>query len=1474
MTLTRFRRSAVSRSFVVALVMVTSALLVLGPAFADLQRIVRSKPQLHIARASHTSTQLADGDILVIGGERDGQTVADAEIINSDSLSVRLGARLAFARAEHSASLLADGRVLVAGGRDSAGALDSIEMYDPQSGLFSFAGRMSVPRVGHTATQLLDGDVLIAGGDGRGTAEIFRAATSTFSLVAAPMSSQRQNHSSITLKDGRVLIVGGSDGQGRALQTAEIFNPQTGEFITIGEMRSPRLAPTLRLLPDGKVQVIAGQGLVTMEMFNPRGYFTAQVRLPNSLLRKSAGSGFNAGVSSVGSSRDAAPARVAKFDGATETSLPNGRTLRVGGNDAKGRALNTVEVLSDSVEAWVTTDKTDYPPGEVVTITGGGFLAGETINLVITRSPQTAEERQMTFTSVADASGNFVNTDFVTLEEDFGASFLLTATGATSGRQAFTSFTDAHSLSSVSPATGSTSGGTAVTISGSGFLPATQASYVVKFDGLNATGVTRTNSNTLTATTPAHALGFVNVAVTMTTSSASETVTLTNGFQYVAACTAVSVATDPTPQSVTYGDNGTFTASATGNPAPTVQWQVSTGGPFTDVPGAISTTLVVTAPTVAQSGSQYRAVFTNTCGGTQTATTNAATLTVTPATVTVTPDSGQSKVYGTTDPVLSYALTQSVTVSGALNRVAGEPVGAYAIGLGSLASTSNNYTLVLSSTPVTFAITPASLTITADSSSKTYGQTVTFAGTEFTTSTLFNGDTVTSVSLTSAGAAATATVSGYPIVPSGASGTGLGNYTISYVDGTLTVDPASLTITADSSSKTYGQTVTFAGTEFTTSTLFNGDTVTSVSLTSAGAAATATVSGYPIVPSGASGTGLGNYTISYVDGTLTVDPASLTITADSSSKTYGQTVTFAGTEFTTSTLFNGDTVTSVSLTSAGAAATATVGGYPIVPSGASGTGLGNYTISYVDGTLTVDPASLTITADSSSKTYGQTVNFAGTEFTTAGLINGNTVASVTLASAGAPASATVDTYPIVPSDASGTGLGNYTISYVNGTLTVDPASLTITANSSSKTYGQSVIFAGNEFTTAGLINGNTVTSVTLASAGAPASATVNTYPIVPSNASGTGLGNYTISYVNGTLTVDLASLTITANSSSKTYGQAVTFAGTEFTTSTLFNSDTVNSVTLTSTGAGAFAPAGSYTIVPSAASGSGLTNYTINYVNGTLTVLQAAATVTYTGPEFITATAKKNGGFTATITSSATVQVPVGTIPSGMTIVFTADNGGTGCTAPVGSIGGTNTTGTATCTWEVTSNNLPGATYTVTATLASQNYSGSDVGSVNVAAPGTNFITGGGHVILGSTSAGLYPGSAGTKTNFGFNVKYNRSGTNLQGNLNVILRQVVGATTRVYQVKGNVLSQLSVSGNKATFNGKANMTDITNPLNPVSLGGNLVLQLDMSDNGEPGSGDTIGLTVYNGDGGLMFSNSWSGTKSLEQTLNGGNLSVK
>ena len=282
--------------------------------------------------------------------------------------------------------------------------------------------------------------------------------------------------------------------------------------------------------------------------------------------------------------------------------------------------------------------------------------------------------------------------------------------------------------------------------------------------------------------------------------------------------------------------------------------------------------------------------------------------------------------------------------------------------------------------------------------------------------------------------------------------------------GSQTITPAPLVITADNATKTYGQTVTFAGTAFTESGLVNTDTVTSVTLTSSGTAATATVAGspYAITPSAAVGSGLGNYTITYDAGKLTVNAAALTITANNATKTYGQTVAFAGTAFTESGLVNTDTVTSVTLTSSGAAATATVAGspYTITPSAAVGIGLGNYTITYDAGKLTVNTAPLTITANNATKTYGQTVAFAGTAFTESGLVNTDTVTSVTLTSSGTAAAATVagSPYAIVPSAAVGSGLGNYTITYKNGTLTVNKDATTTTATTSipSGSMGQTV----------------------------------------------------------------------------------------------------------------------------------------------------------------------------------------------------------------------------------------------------------------------------------------------------------------------------------------------------------------------------------------------------------------------------------
>src|SRR5262249_19431762 len=106
--------------------------------------------------------------------------------------------------------------------------------------------------------------------------------------------------------------------------------------------------------------------------------------------------------------------------------------------------------------------------------------------------------------------------------------------------------------------------------------------------------------------------------------------------------------------------------------------------------------------------------------------------------------------------------------------------------------------------------------------------------------------------------------------------------------------------------------------------------------------------------------------------TTTATKAALTITANDQSKTYGQTVTFAGTEFNASGLKFNDTVTSVSLTSTGAAATATVAGspYAIVPSAAVGNGLSNSNITYTIVLLSVAKRDATWTTNPDSKAFG------------------------------------------------------------------------------------------------------------------------------------------------------------------------------------------------------------------------------------------------------------------------------------------------------------------------------------------------------------------------------------------------------------------------------------------------------------------------------------------------------------------------
>lgn len=495
---------------------------------------------------------------------------------------------------------------------------------------------------------------------------------------------------------------------------------------------------------------------------------------------------------------------------------------------------------------------------------------------------------------------------------------------------------------------------------------------------------------------------------------------------------------------------------------------------------------------------------------------------------------------------------------------------------------------------------------------------------------------------------------------------GTATITVTVIDGdgmstndsfVLTVSPAQLTVTIDSFSRAYGATnPVFTG---SISGLQSGDDI-GLSL-STGAALASPVSSYAIVPTFLDPSNrLGNYTIVTNGGTLTVTQASLTVTASSTGKTYGQTLNFAGTEFGTAGLVNGDMVTSVTLSSDGAVATAAVNSYNIIPSGAVGTGLGNYTIHYVNGTLTVNPATLTVAAVSTNRVYGATnpvftVSYSGFAPGDGTNVLGGSPALSTTADTNSP----VGNYTIQITQGSLSST-NYGFSFTNGTLTVTSDGLMVTANSTNKVYGQSLAFAGTEFTAIGLVNGDTVTNVSLSSAGAVGTAGVGSYGIVVTNAVGTGLTNYTITYTNGTLAVNAAALTITANSASKTYGNtdpALTYqlAG------HLYNGDTLSGALSRVAGEAV----GSYAIQQNTLSAG--SNYTNTYQGANLRILRRfllvqannasrsygqtnpVFTVTYTG--FATGDGPNSLSGTLVFTTAATPTSTPGTYsisPSGL----------------------------------------------------------------------------------------------------------------------------------------------------------------------------------------------------------------------------------
>jgi len=564
-------------------------------------------------------------------------------------------------------------------------------------------------------------------------------------------------------------------------------------------------------------------------------------------------------------------------------------------------------------------------------------------------------------------------------------------------------------------------------------------------------------------------------------------------------------------------------------------------------------------------------------------------ITVTQALASVTPNAA-TKVYGTTDPVLTGTLTGFLPADGitaAYSRTTGETVaGSPYIISATLAPTGalSNYSITYNT--ANFTITPAAASVTPNAATKVYGTvdpvlTGTLTG-------FLPADGVTATYTRTAGE----TVAGSPYIISGTlTPIGvLGNYAITYNTANFTITPAAASVTPNAATKVYGTAdPAFTG---TLTGFLAADGVTATYSRNVGE----TVAGSPytisatLAPAGV----LSNYAITYNTASFTITPAAASVTPNAATKVYGAAdPVFTGT-------LSGFLPADAIVATYGRTAGETVAGSPytisatLAPAGV----LGNYAITYNTANFTITAAVASVTPNAATKVYGT----ADPVFT--GTLTGFV-----------PADGVVATYSRTPGETVGGGpytvsatlaptgvLANYTITYNTANFTITAATASVTPNAATKVYGATdPVLTG---TLAGFLPADGITATYTRTAGEA----VSSYTISATLAPAGPLANYAITYNTAAFTITRAGLTVTASSAAMIYGGAVPIISPAYAgfvngdTSAVLTAQPVCTTTATGTG-----NVGNY---PSSCGGAAAANYTISYVAGTVTVNAAPLTIT------------------------------------------------------------------------------------------------------------------------------------------------------------------------------------------------------------------------------------------------------------------------
>ena len=534
------------------------------------------------------------------------------------------------------------------------------------------------------------------------------------------------------------------------------------------------------------------------------------------------------------------------------------------------------------------------------------------------------------------------------------------------------------------------------------------------------------------------------------------------------------------------------------------------------------------------------------------------------------------------------------------NATTSSPVGTYDITVGGGVSTNYAFTyvkgtLTVSSSAAQIAITPigektygnAPFELQATSPNKETAITYSIENPAIAS---INGSTVTILK------AGSTTITAHQAAS--------GNYEEASATTELGVNKALLTVTADNASRSYGEenpALTFSYSGFVNGE--NESVLTSLPTVTCEATAESPAGSYDIVVSGGAAE---NYTLRYVNGTLSVLASSgeLTFTAIGE-KTYGDAafdlqVSSPNTETPITFTVEDPTIASIS----GNTVTILKAGSTTITAHQDAST--NYGEASATAPLVVNKAPLKASANDASRAYGEAnPTFS---FSYEGFVNGDSESDLVLpptATTEANPASPVGTYDIV---AGGDDDENYTYAFANATLTVEKAILDVTADDLSRTYG-----AENPTLTlsySGFANGEdeaVLTSLPTLSCEATPQSPAGSYDITVSGGEGS---NYTLEYTPGTLTVEKAPLTVTADDQTRSYGEENPTL--TFTYSGFVNGEDESVLTMqpsASCEATSTSQAGRYDII---VSGGEDENYRFVYVKGALTVTASSGELTFT----------------------------------------------------------------------------------------------------------------------------------------------------------------------------------------------------------------------------------------------------------------------